>query len=282
MAPNAEAIYSHASDEVARLATISLETGTSAATYGVDRLIDDNPAHVFKAVELATAIQFDYAEKQPLALLALIHTTLEADDVVTIQGDDAADWVTPAYEATITPSGWVGAGVTRWPVNTWLDLTETEDYDPLGFLSYRLTFGVGTPLAQALQIGQIRFHPMIRRWPIDRGPLEGRFKPLIDNKTAFEVSTIYTRGTTRWSLKFGLEFLEDDLRAALQAQWSDVDGQAQPWLFIPHGFEPACYEVRWETTEEQIQRALTGTTGRGLARFSGAVREVGRGLRPGV
>lgn len=272
-------LYTDWSHELARQATITVETGAAEADYGPDLLIDDNPAHVFKATGTTVALEFAFAEKTPIDLLALIHATLEASDDVRLQGDDDADWDAPTFNQVITPSGWVGAGVTRWPVNTWVQPLASAGYDALGFKNYRLAFGIETPLVQALQLGQVWMHAAVQELLLDRNADEVRQKPNIDNQTSFLVSTIYTRGTTRWRSAFTLSALFDteDERAALQTHWSDVDGGNRPWLFVPDQDQPECYLVRWATTEEQITRVVRGVSNR-----LGGVTEVGRGLRPGV
>lgn len=274
------AIYSNYSDELARTATVSLETGTAQDTYGVERLVDDNPAHLFKANETNVGIQISFEEPTPIGILALIHTTLEVNDDVRILGDNGAtpDWDYPAFDIPFPQSGWRGDGVTRWPINSWINLSEEAEYDVYGYTNYLLTFGRTSALQQPLQIGNIRMHPPpLKRLYLDRDPVERRSKPNIENRTAYGVSTIYPRGTTLWGFKYGNRMLDDDEREEIWAHWSDVDGRTYPWLFIPHPDEAPCYLVRYETTEEEIQRACDG-----LTRFTGAVQEVGRGLRPGV
>lgn len=275
-----KSIYGLWSEEVFRNATITIEVGTAQDTYGVERLTDDNPAHLFKANETTVVLKFDFAGvKTPLAGLLLIHATLEATDDVWIQGDDVDDFYSPAWEAQITPSGWVGSGDSRWPLNTFFNLSEADGYDPLGFKAYTMTFGVASPLAQALQIGQIFGCPSIRSFELDRNFQEVRSKPRIDNRTSYEVSTIYSRGTTIWKapLTFNSLFDDDGERAALQTLWDDVDGGNKPWPFVPDTNESKCYLVRFATTEEQITRVVQG-----LSTRAGPVEELGRGLRPGV
>lgn len=271
-----DALYSHYSDELARQAEITIETGTAEDTYGVERLVDDNPAHLFKANEDQVALQFTFAEKTVIGLLALIHSTLESDDEVVLEADDAADWVTPAFSAAFAQTGWVGAGVTRWPHNSWMRPDQEAGYDPTGYLNYRLTFGLDTPLAQNLQLGQIRMHPTARSIYFDRGARRMRDKPNIENRTAFRVSTIYPRGTTLYSKSLAISALDSTQVVALETQWEDVDGRTYPWLWIPDASDPRCYLVRHQTTQEEFERVVRATSVRPLQ-----IEEVGRGLRPG-
>ncbi len=274
-----KSLYGLWSEEVFRKGTISLAYGTAEPTYDVDRLVDDNPARLFKATGTTVVMDIAFAAKQPLAVLHLIHTTLETTDDVWVQGDDGEDWYAPSFEAQITPAGWVGSGETRWPLNTYLNLTEAEGYDPAGFLFYRLTFGVAAPLAQALQMGQLVGSPTLRFFELDRNFQEVRKKPRIENRTAYEIATIYPRGTTIWrgQLSFSALLDSESERAALQTLWDDVDGGNKPWPLVPDESEPECYLVRFATDEEQITRVVKGVSTR-----AGLVEELGRGLRPGV
>lgn len=272
-------LYAHWSDEVARNATITLVPGTSPDTYGVTLLTDDDPAHVFKANETTVGIQFAYGAKQPVELLTLIHGTLEADDDVRLLGDDAADWGSPAFDVVITPAGWVGSGSSRWPLNTYVDLRQSAGFDPAGFENYLLTCGRDTALAQALQLGQVGLYRTVREMFVDRGFQDSRTKPRIENRTGFDIATIYSRGTTIWRAQLGLGALfdVDDERAAIEALWSDADGANHPWPIVPDDTDPRCYLVRFVGTSEQFTRLVQGVSTRAIA-----IEELGRGLRPGV
>lgn len=270
-------LYSRASDELARQAGITVALGAAEDTYGPERLIDDNPAHLFKSGNAVVGIQFAYGSKRPVRYIAIIHATFEATDDVHFLGDDDADWDHPTMDVTLTPSGWVGSGTTRWPVNTWADLSQGTGYSAMGFKYYMLACGRNVPLTQALQIGEIRLHNTLYTLERDRGETIGRDRLAIENVTAFRVSTISSRGTelADWRIGFGVLF--EDERAELEAQMADVGGRVQPWLWIPDSLQAPCYLVRWAQTRQELTRQLTSvTTG------SGQIAEIGRGLRPGV
>lgn len=272
---SALAIYSHWTDELIRTGTVTLETGSAETDYPVELVFDDDPGHVFRSPDLAVAIQVDFLVATPLALISLVHSTLESTDAVKIEGSDTANWAAPTASVAITPAGWEGSGVTRWPINTWKDLTGSSIFST-GYKSYRICFGITANLAQPLQIGQIRLEPAIRNFELQNGFTETRLRPLIENVTSFNIATMYDRGTTQWGCTFDI-IPNDAMRLAFQAQWSDVNGRARPWLFIPDGLVNRCYIVRWASTQEQVQR-----TWRTLGKISAAVEEVGRGLRPGT
>jgi hypothetical protein len=258
-------------------------------------LVDDNPAHLFKTLGLSGAVQLAYDEPQPVALVSLIHPTLEVDDDVRLQGDPgsgsplAPDWDAPAFDVQVPVPGWLGTAPQRWPLNPWLDLTAAEGYTSAGFRFYRLCWGLTTPLSQPLQCGQLWLGQTIRYLDPD---LRWEYTPtankrIIDQRTSFDVSTIYSRGTTHWRLE--AEILQDDaLEADLEAHWYDVDGRSKPWLLIPRppgegqvdvmtGRTNRAYLVRYATTDRPRPHIF-----RGLHRARLTVEEVSRGLRPGV
>jgi len=279
----AAAIYQRYSDEVARLATITIETGVDPgdATYGPAALVDDNPAKVAKIDSVTGAYQFAYPAKQPVALVGLVHHDFDAGADVLIQGDDAADWVTPAFEAAITIPPWLGSGTRAWPVNPWLDLTEEYDYEPLGWQYYRLVI---TGNSQTLQLGQVWFGETIRRLDphLQWGRSHTHAKRYIRNRTAFDVETIYSRGTTLWRLE-GTHGRDDTLQALLAAQWFDADGAAYPWLFVPNGLENRCHLVRWGE-EARVETQIVGPPSLSDSIWEQrlVITELARGLRPGV
>ena len=275
--PSAAAIYQQYSDEVAHLATITIETCVDPGddNYGPAALVDDNPAKVAKINSVTGAWQFAYPAKKPVAIVGLIHADFDAGADVVIQGDDAADWVTPAFEAAITIPAWLGSGTGAWPVNPWLDLTEAAGYDAAGWQYYRLLV---TANSQNLQLGQVWFGSEIRRLSpnLHWGFTERSQKRTIANETSYGVQTIYTRGTTEWRLEASGEF-GATLQAALEAQWADVDGTAYPWLFVPDGLVNRCYLVRWAELIRAERHIFSQQIGQELV-----IRELARGLRPGV
>jgi hypothetical protein len=101
---------------------------------------------------------------------------------------------------------------------------------------------------------------------------------LIENRTAYGVATIYTRGTRIWRLS-GERRLSTSQIAALEAHWEDVEGRVKPWLFIPDDItnESGAYLVRYA---EPLLSEVFGEWQGPDSRFQ--IEEVGRGLRPGT
>jgi hypothetical protein len=279
----AAAIYQRYSDNVARLATITIETGVDPgdANYGPAALVDDNPAKVAKIDSLTGAWQFAYAAKQPVALVGLVHHDFDAGANVKIQGDDGPNWAAPAFSAAITIPAWLGSGTRRWPVNPRLDLTEADGYDEEGWQYYRLLV---TTNSQNVQLGQAWLGETIRRLDphLHWKRQHTNAKRYIRNRTAYDVETIYSRGTNLWRLE-GTHGRADALQALLEAQWFDVDGAALPWLFVPNSLENRCYLVRWGD-EARAETQLVGppSLSESLWEQRLVIAEVARGLRPGV
>ena len=248
-APSFNTIYTHYWDDVARLATITIEDDTvpslsGGAAYGPAALVDDNPAKVAKINEddtgapavglVSGAWVFAYESKQPITLAALIHTTA-ADDTgsVLLEGNNTADFSSPAFSAAFTIPPWLGVDAGRWPQNPYMLLEELDGFDPLGFFFWRLRF-VNQP--ENIQVGQVRFHATYYEFDPDLrwGVKHAADKPQIENRSAFGVSTLYSRGTTIWTAEADIQ-LTDDMRAALEAHWYDVEGRTRPWVLIPSG-----------------------------------------------
>lgn len=167
-APQFNTIYQFYKDEVARLATISIEDDASPSlsggeSYGPDSLVDDNPAKVAKIGATSGAWIFAYAEKQRIDIAALIHHTFDETPAgspgsptpsVRLEGNATSDFSNPTFVATFTIPPWFGEGTRRWPVNPYLVLTEVEGYDPEGFLFWRLVIENNS---QNIQLGQVWF-----------------------------------------------------------------------------------------------------------------------------
>lgn len=286
MLPQFNTIYQHYADEVARLATITIESGAVSSpfddAYGPDALVDDNPAQVAKIDDTSGAWLFEYDTPQRIDLAALIHHSFDATSdngslSVRLEGNATNSWGSPSFSAEFTIPDWFGVGTRRWPLNPWLDLTSISGYSATGFLFWRLVIENNS---QDIQLGQVWFGSQIRRFDPDLkwAGNYGADKPQIENRTSFEVSTIYPRGTTVWRAAADL-MADDTMAAALEVQWYDVEGRARPWLLIPAGpiDSVRAYLVRHATTDRQMQWNWENSHDMHLA-----FQEVGRGLRPGV
>lgn len=287
-----ETIYQRATDEVARLATITIETGTDLEDddYAPASLVDGNPAKVAKIGSTTGAWEFAFDEAQRIDLVALIHHNFDEGADVVLQGTNDASprWASSPvdFEAAITIPAWLGSGTSRWPVNPWLDLTQVEGYSATGFPYWRLLI---TGNSQNLELGQIWLGSQIRRLSPD---LRWNYvpmpkKPIIRHSTAFEVETLYSKGTTRWQLEGAIP-QTNTLEAELEAHWYDVDGVAKPWLLIPQppgttsddvmsGRDNRAYLVRYAQDQRPVPHVVHNAHELKLV-----VQEVGRGLRPGT
>lgn len=265
------------SDELVRQATVSLETGTAVAGYGVDRLYNDKPGRGFRATDGDVSIQLAYAEKVVPSLLAIIHATPEAAEDVRFMADNAANWAAPEIDVALTVPGWVGAGDTRWPRNMWLDISAIEGFDPAGYLAFLVAFGRSTPLAEALEVGELRMHATVYDVDINRGRKEAPGRPDIEHRTSFGYRTIYPYGSRIEELDGSFGALDASGVADLKAQWDDVGARAHPFVVVPDSSESDAYLVRWDAMNLGLERA---TKVQGQAGFK--MVEVARGLRPGA
>jgi hypothetical protein len=280
--PVGGAMYSQVSDEVSRLATISIQTGTDPGdpNYEPTSLVDENPAKAAKIASTTGAWLFTFASAQRIDLASLIHHDFDAGVSVHLQGNASNSWGSPTLDAAFTIPAWLGSGTSRWPVNPWLDLTTVPGYSTSGFQYWRLVI---TSNSQNLALGQTWFASLKRqlnpdlRWEFQRSI----DKPIIENQTAWKVSTIYSRKTAIWSLD-GDHLMDDALRDSLYAQFYDVDGRAHPWLFIPDAEVNASYLVRWKNPTRGPIKYSMGDSTTNLAQDHFAIEEVSRGMRLGL
>lgn len=283
MAPlGTPALYTFPSDEVAGISTITVQTGTAAPQYGPTLLIDKNPARVAKIVEVTGAWQGAWGAKQAPKIASVVHHTFDAGADVKIQFDDTPNWTTPAFSQSLTIPTWKGGtGAKRWPVTPWVDLTQNVSWSAVGWLYWRL---VVTGNSQGVQAGQIYLSKAIRQVGppstkepgIQFGYTTTPRRPAIENVTAFDVQTIYGRGTRLYSFAGALRTL-DSVMPGIREQWEESGGMEEPWLFIPDGTVNEAFYVRWRGDARAEQRNFLNQND-----LPWDLREVGRGLRPGV
>lgn len=290
--PSLYAIYSRYSDILKPSARIETGTDTNDANYAPEMLFDDNPAKVAKIDSTTGAWEID-SGGSPLTKLridyaALIHHTFMAGCDVKIQGSDAPNWAgspvtAPEFEASFTIPAWKGSGITRYPVNAGLDLTQAAGYSATGFFYWRLLI---TGNDQNVQLGQLVLLSQIRRLSphIQWEYVVTNQKRIIENRTDFGVSTFYRRMVTQRILEGRLR-ADEDLDVDLDAHWYDVDGRGFPFLFVP--FFPSLSSDDIDAYNEPLLvrfaenlRAMTHTIW-DVRDQRWLLEEVARGLRPG-
>lgn len=277
MAASYHGIYQKYTDQKARLAdSVAVDTGTANTAYPATLVVDDNPAHVCKIDSTSGSLLLTYAAKQPAEIFALIHTSLDEAADVVLQGNDTNSWGSPSFEVPIVVPAWRGAGVTRWPVNPWVDLTLAAGYDAAGWKYWRLAVAGNS---QNIQIGQLWLGGTIRRYDpnVDWGATHEFERLNIVNRTAYNVKHTTRRGTVQWRRTASIEDCPDDLRDDLQDHVDDVDGDTFPWLLIPDGLVNDARLVRYADSKKAITYRLTNSN-----RVDLTVEELSRGLRPGT
>lgn len=277
MATGAYAIYTKFSDNIAKDATIIIQTGTDPGdpNYDPTSLVDDNPAKVAKIDSTTGAWEFNFGSAQRIDLVALIHHTFMAGCDVKIQGSATANWASPTFSAAITIPAWVGSGESLWPVNPWLDLTEQSGYSSTGFQYWRLVI---TGNDQNIQLGEIIMSASIRQMNPDRQweYVTNVLRRKIDNRTEFGVSTIYSRFSPQVRIE-GTIRADDAFTVTLDDHWDDVDGGGFVWLYIPDGDVNKCYLGRHAEPSKSVTHVIFDIHDRKFA-----FEEAARGLRPGV
>lgn len=290
----ANTILTHYRHEVGRLATVTVDVGTDPAdpNYGPDILVNDNPAQVAKIDDPTGAWLLEMPSAQAVTFAAILHHNIDpfpgGSNVVgspalnvRLQGNSSNSWTSPSFdEEFIVPSAW-NYGTTRaWPIQPWMDLTVFGSPTPPSFQYWRLLIENNS---QDLQVGGLKLYSqhLILESDMREGWGRTQRKPIIRNRTAFEVTTKYSRGTTLWQSDGSL-FLPTSRAYQIEDHWQDSNGSALPFTIVANGLRnDARFVERTEDFREVVQFYNEDTDEEWLE-IPFAVQEVGRGLRPGV
>lgn len=268
-------IYSKRSDEVGQNATLSLTAGTANSAYPVANLVDKNPAKVCKIDSTNGTILFTFGAAQRVDLVSLIHTNLSTGATVKVQAATSSGFGSVAFEATFTIPAMLGSGVTRWPVNPWLDLTLDAEYSATGWQYWRITI---TGNAENIQIGQVWLGSNLRKFDpnVEWGLADELGTPSGFNRTAYNVAHLRRRASMQWRRTMALEGAPDTQRDAMLALVYDVEGNSFPWLVIPDGTVNEARMVRFAEPKQRIIYKINNNS-----RIELPLEELSRGLRPG-
>jgi hypothetical protein len=242
-------IYSHASDDVAPNATITVNTGTEDPAYPKANLVDFVPAKPGKLTTTTGSWVFDFGSAQRVDIVALIHHNLTPGLEVRIQGNASDSWGSPTFNQPITIPTYREDG---FPVNPWLDLTGLSGYGTGGFRYWRVVV-VGVNGA-AVAIGEVLLIKLKRSLDpnINWGERRQEDRKLVEHRTDFGVSTIYDLGVTVRELNGDVD-ASDTQKAAIQSWWRDTKGRSRPFLLVPDGLVNDAWMVRWKDTKLDVQ-----------------------------
>lgn len=235
------ALYGHYADNVAPNATPTVNTGTEDTTYPAAYLIDSIPSRPAQLTTTTGSWVLTFAAAQRVDLVALPMHNLSAGLEVRIQGNAANVWGAPSLNETITIPAYRGDG---FPFGSWLDLTTKAGYLVAGYQFWRLVI-VGVN-ASPVKVGELLLISTKRTLNpnVSWGARLGETRPIIENMTDYQVSTIYDLGVTRRSLSGELDTTDAGL-AAVRAWWQDCRGRARPFLLIPDEDVNDGWVVRW-------------------------------------
>lgn len=222
--------YGRWSDNAARLATVTVQTGAEDSNYPAANLVDGNPAKPAKLTGTTGAWQLDLGAAYQIDAVALIHHNLTAGLAnVLIQGNSSASWASPPLSQAFTIPAYHGDGM---PVNPFLDLTGVGTRT---YRYWRLIFG--TANGAAIAIGEVVMLVQISTLPVNIswGAQIVEQHPIVEHRTPFGTSMIYQIGTKWRTLTGQIESTTDVGLAALQALERDVGGRAKPFLALPFG-----------------------------------------------
>jgi hypothetical protein len=243
-------LFGKRGDNVASLATITIESGVADATYPPAFLVDGLPQKPAKLAGTTGAWLFDFGAPKRVDVAALIHHNLTAGLNVRLQANAANAWGAPTVDAAFTIPAYFDDG---FPVNPWIDLTAVGGYSAGGFRYWRLVIvGVNTaPVA----IGEVWLGATKRVLSpnITWGEKANDRRMIVENRTNHGVSTIYDLGTTIRRFSGTLD-TTDAGRDALRSWWRDARGRFHPFLLVPDSSVNDALLVRWAS--EDLDRTL--------------------------
>lgn len=233
--------YGHYSDNVAPLATVSVQSGSGDPDYPATNLNDLVVARPAQLTTTTGAFVFAFPAQQRVDLVAIPHHNLSAGLEVRIQGNATDAWGAPSFNRQITIPAYREDGL---PPGAWLDLTIQPGYVQAGFQYWRLVI-VGVNAAP-IKITEVVLLATMRTLNpnISWGVQLPEDRPIIENLTDYGVSTIYDLGVTVRKLDGEVD-TTDAGRAAITSWWRDCRGRARGCLLIPDEDVNDAWFVRW-------------------------------------
>lgn len=222
------AIYGHYSDNVARLATITVQSGVEDPDYLAANIANLNPSKPAQLTGSTGAWLFDWGAAQRVDWVLLPMHNLDAALEVRVQMNATDSWGSPSLNTTIVIPTYREDGL---PVGSWRDLTGVAGYLVGGYRYLRLVV-VGTNSA-AVKVGEFGIFSNKRTlnpnvsWGL-KAP-EQRLQQV--NETDAGVKTVYDQGVTLRTYAGDLDTTDAGL-AAVRSWWRDARGQVFPFGFV--------------------------------------------------
>ena len=253
----ADVLYQLPDDQVADLATITLDVGTEDTTYPLAYLTDSNIARPCKVNEVTATWKFDFGAAQRIDLVALGPHNFDAGLAVYVQGNATDAWGGPTVNAALTiPAD----DADDRAVCPFLDLTGVSGYTTTGFRYWRLhVSGVNSA---ALQLGEVWLGQTKRVMATDFGyhyqePFEVEdLRRIITHETDYGVETVYDlmtrRRVFRGELRIGA--------AGVAAFWDwhrAMRGRVYPTIFIPDADVNDVWWIR-QARDARVRRNTEG------------------------
>jgi len=228
----ADTLFVPWSENLARTATVEVTAGTEDSTLPATNTVNGNPALGGRINSLQGAIRWSHGSAVDVAVLGLIHHTLDAALACRFEGDDDSAFGSPAYVFNLT----IGARDIDGYRNDVFDLENmTPASGTLAATQYqRLVVDAGDNSVN-LAFGEIVLGST--RHAIDPVGAQGERRPeripIIEHPTYAGVSLRYQKGFRTRHLAG--KFRVDDTDRQVVLDWFRAGGgRAQPALLVPH------------------------------------------------
>lgn len=269
----ANLVYTRTSDNQARAATITVNTGTEDTAYPSANLADHQPEKPARLSTTTGSWVFDMGSATRLDFAAIIHHNLTPGLEVRLQGNASNVWTSPTLNQAFTiPAVYADF----FPPNPWLNL---KTLVPIAanrtFQFWRLVI-VGSN-ALPISIGEVVLASTLRDLGIRNiswGSERMWRRPAVLHETDLLVRHTYDFGTTVRAVTVETQATDVTLRE-IETWYRDAQGIAKPFMIVPLSSENDAWMVSFVEPQQQYQREYLNVNTATMI-----FQELSRGLYP--
>jgi hypothetical protein len=254
---------------------LSLDSGTVDTSYGLDNMLNTNPAIPTKFTTPDMTLLISGGGPLTIAVIGLLHMNLDrlsggSTCTVVVQGNDTASWASPSLQArfplvSIDRDGFV-PGV-------YLNLLELFGSSAITYNFWRVV--VSNNAGSNFILGELAAYSTLHRIEyLQPGPTVPRLRMTASLTTSYGVEFKYDRGV-KMRLRSGA--LVTKALSTIEQWFDDTRADAKAFLIVPDIAASEALFMRWNQTALQPKRLAVGAW-----TIPYAFKEVSRGLAWGA
>lgn len=247
-------LYSRPADYVLG-SNATITASAEDAAYPATNINDLHPERPAKLTTTTGTWVADLGSAMEVDLCAIIQHNFDAGLAVTLQGNTANSWGSPALSTAFTiPARYAD----HFTVNVWLDLTVL--FPTVGSRTYRYwRLNVTGTNSANLAVGQWLMTGTRRTFgvrDIKNGSVRTWKRPAILHESEFFVRRSYDLGVTLRSVQVDLE-ATNAILSDLEAWYRDANGITKPFLIVPTSDDTDAWMVAFANQERPYTRAYS-------------------------